>query len=240
MAMKTRWLLNHGVGIFGACLLAGLTVFSAPIYAAQCFTSDPANTTVGGTACFTVSADTVSVTLTNTQADIQSLAQTLSDISFSVSGGTTVGAVSQSGNLITFTDGSSTQAHSSGSGNLWTLSGGSGSYLLTGLVGNDKTLIIGPITSPTTYCTPTKCPDGIGNPLFNPYFDQSATFTLAIAGVSSTSIISDVVFSFGTTPETLVGVPIPAAVWLFGSGLIGLIGIARRRHAIVTAPTLTA
>ncbi|MGB5717515.1 MAG: VPLPA-CTERM sorting domain-containing protein [Gammaproteobacteria bacterium] len=26
-------------------------------------------------------------------------------------------------------------------------------------------------------------------------------------------------------------VPLPAAVWLFGSGLLGLIGIARRRSA---------
>ena len=29
----------------------------------------------------------------------------------------------------------------------------------------------------------------------------------------------------------LNAVPIPAAVWLFGSGLIGLIGIARRKKA---------
>jgi hypothetical protein len=27
-------------------------------------------------------------------------------------------------------------------------------------------------------------------------------------------------------------IPIPAAVWLFGSGLLGLIGIARRRKAV--------
>ncbi|MEN8106895.1 MAG: VPLPA-CTERM sorting domain-containing protein, partial [Pseudomonadota bacterium] len=25
-------------------------------------------------------------------------------------------------------------------------------------------------------------------------------------------------------------IPIPAAVWLFGSGLIGLVGMARRKH----------
>lgn len=30
---------------------------------------------------------------------------------------------------------------------------------------------------------------------------------------------------------TLTAVPVPAAVWLFGSGLIGLIGIARRKTA---------
>lgn len=36
----------------------------------------------------------------------------------------------------------------------------------------------------------------------------------------------------GQIPDpSLPGIPIPAAVWLFGSGLIGLIGIARRRKA---------
>ncbi len=34
----------------------------------------------------------------------------------------------------------------------------------------------------------------------------------------------------GTTVE-IQAVPIPAAVWLFGSGLIGLLGVARRRQA---------
>ena len=30
---------------------------------------------------------------------------------------------------------------------------------------------------------------------------------------------------------TLNPVPVPAAVWLFGSGLIGLVGVARRKAA---------
>ena len=36
------------------------------------------------------------------------------------------------------------------------------------------------------------------------------------------------VFTFDATPTV---VPVPAAVWLFGSGLIGLAGIARRKKA---------
>ena len=39
--------------------------------------------------------------------------------------------------------------------------------------------------------------------------------------------ISDV-FTFDATPTVI---PVPAAVWLFGSGLIGLAGIARRKKA---------
>ena len=34
---------------------------------------------------------------------------------------------------------------------------------------------------------------------------------------------------------TVGAVPVPAAVWLFGSGLIGLVGIARRRSPVVSA-----
>ena len=38
---------------------------------------------------------------------------------------------------------------------------------------------------------------------------------------------------FSTTelldPTLLPGVPVPAAVWLFGSGLLGLVGVARRK-----------
>jgi len=33
------------------------------------------------------------------------------------------------------------------------------------------------------------------------------------------------------TVQSLAAVPIPAAVWLFGSGLLGLIGMARRKKA---------
>jgi len=33
----------------------------------------------------------------------------------------------------------------------------------------------------------------------------------------------------GALPEAVSAVPVPAAVWLFGSGLLGLVGVARRR-----------
>ena len=35
--------------------------------------------------------------------------------------------------------------------------------------------------------------------------------------------------SIGIDNFTIDSVPLPAAVWLFGSGLLGLIGIARRK-----------
>jgi hypothetical protein len=226
-----------------ACALAGLGMLPLASQAmTQTFFTDPSVTTVGGSATFTTGTNSISLTLTNTLSDLQSLAQTLSDISFDVSGGgsVTTSSVTTTANLIGLVD-NQTPTHSSGTTNPWTLSGGSGSYLFTALNGGDQTrsLILGPITNESTYCSP-KCPDGLGNQNFNPYIDETATFTLGISGVTADSSISNVVFSFGTAPETLVGVPIPAAVWLFGSGLIGLIGIARRKLQVApgAAPAL--
>jgi hypothetical protein len=239
--MKTS---NRVTKVFAACALAG--VVSLPLSATaatQTFFSDPTNTSVGGEAVFTPGTNTITLTLTNTLSDLQSLAQTLSDISFNVTGGGAVTSptVSTTANLIGLSDGSTSQTHTTGTTNPWTLSASGGGYLFTGLNGGDQTrsLILGNISSPSTYCVP-KCPDGLGNANFNPFIDQTATFTLGIMGVTAASTISNVVFSFGTQPETLVGVPIPAAVWLFGSGLIGLIGIARRRStaAASAAPAI--
>ena len=62
------------------------------------------------------------------------------------------------------------------------------------------------------------------------------TFTLTY---SATAPVSDLIFNTGNEYKLyLVGtigaasaVPVPAAVWLFGSGLISLVGFARRKKA---------
>jgi hypothetical protein len=36
---------------------------------------------------------------------------------------------------------------------------------------------------------------------------------------------------YKTTGLAVTSVPVPATAWLFGSGLIGLTGVARRKHA---------
>jgi len=38
-------------------------------------------------------------------------------------------------------------------------------------------------------------------------------------------------FDFAPFSHDATYIPIPAAVWLFGSGLLGLVGVARRRHS---------
>ena len=86
----------------------------------------------------------------------------------------------------------------------------------------------------------------------NPTFDPTAVFDLIIDGGSATTYSLMNIFTMdltGTTFEFLnlnatdtddfrfyisvmevTAVPVPAAVWLFGSGLLGLAGIARRRR----------
>jgi hypothetical protein len=57
--------------------------------------------------------------------------------------------------------------------------------------------------------------------------------TLASTGFDPGSYVSTITNGASTDTITVnIGaVPIPAAIWLFGSGLLGLIGIARRRAA---------
>jgi hypothetical protein len=55
-----------------------------------------------------------------------------------------------------------------------------------------------------------------------------ANFTGSFNGAYQGATLGmDLVLDIGTTP--LPAVPVPAAAWLFGSGLLGLVGIARRR-----------
>ena len=92
------------------------------------------------------------------------------------------------------------------------------------------------------------------NGVAGPDFDiASLTFLAANPGVSPTDVVIGV-FSGGsdriwadatgfvdTNPSFVGGsitvnpVPVPAAVWLFGSGILGLIGVARRRNVTQAA-----
>ena len=67
-------------------------------------------------------------------------------------------------------------------------------------------------------------------PLMSPNFDiMDMTFTGQNADAT---IAANCTFVLGDTCATTVAaVPVPAAVWLFGSGLLGLVGVARRKKA---------
>lgn len=65
--------------------------------------------------------------------------------------------------------------------------------------------------------------DHVGLTLQNILTAQSTT-TGQFAWIQKTAVGSEIIVSTSA-------IPIPAAVWLFGSGLVGLIGIARRKQA---------
>ena len=63
--------------------------------------------------------------------------------------------------------------------------------------------------------------------------DVSGGYTLQFAGVcgAAASCVSDTFLDNITITADVSAVPIPAAAWLFGSGLLGLVGVARRKTA---------
>jgi hypothetical protein len=63
------------------------------------------------------------------------------------------------------------------------------------------------------------------NPLINAYSQCTTAESIYIGIFKSFNFKTD----FSTKGYALTSVPIPAAAWLFGSGLLGLVGIARRK-----------
>lgn len=65
----------------------------------------------------------------------------------------------------------------------------------------------------------------------NGYVSLGATNTIGKKGCTPGAINPTLIIDDGGNPtfRTLAAVPVPAAIWLFGSGLIGLVGMPRRK-----------
>jgi hypothetical protein len=67
---------------------------------------------------------------------------------------------------------------------------------------------------------------------FSPTFNVYIPILLTFNGDGTGSIFADAgALGLASGPFDVAAVPVPAAAWLFGSGLLGLIGIARRKKA---------
>lgn len=115
--------------------------------------------------------------------------------------------------------------------------GHSGIVTLLGgtLSGSSQSFNLGSGAGYTGYNSSTLPPGGSGGPTDFGIFATSLDLSGAFGSGTFSGIQLD--FSDASAVPSLVGtissatvVPVPAAVWLFGSGLIGLVGLAKRKQ----------
>ena len=209
--------------------------------------STPAGSSVSGLpvdaeAVFSVSNGMIDVTLTNLQGNPTSVAQLLSNVSFTVGGGGSV-----SGASLSTSSGQEIAVDSTGSFTLGSsVSTGWGLTSGTNTAGLD---VLGTSTAPTHLIIGPPGPGGTysnangsiaGNKPHNPFLNTSATFAITGPGITSSTTINLVTFSFGTTPGVTVNgvrgtpVPEPSAQQLLGLGTLGLMALATVSRKLIS------
>jgi hypothetical protein len=226
--MNTRLLTLLGsVSLLAAGANANVITFDTPTG------SSTSGGPVDAEATFTTSTDTLKIVLSDLLANPTDVAQLISDIRFTLSGN-----ISSSGTSLTSASGAGVNVADNGTtsagtvpSDAWQLSG----FHLTALGGGQpKGLIIGPPGAGGVY---TSANGSIaGNDPHNPFYSQTATFVLNIAGVTDATEVTSATFSFGTVP----GIDVPGTttgnqvadggttVMLLGGALSGL-ALARRK-----------
>lgn len=213
------YLLKVGTYLAVCCLMAQASVISFITPAGSMTGGQP----VDASAVFTTGAGTITISLTNLEANPRSIVQNLSDLQFMLSNGTATGAVYAAlGNSAqettvnsdgTFTTGSTlTTSGSIG----WVLTVPTAQTIQLDVLGaggaGPAHLIIGPPGAGNVYSNA----DGsiAGNGPHNPFLNQTATWVIDVPNVSATTTISAATFSFGTTEggNLVTGVPLLSPV----------------------------
>jgi hypothetical protein len=229
LALRINLIMNNFIKRFATT--AGCAVIFVGTANANSITF---NTTTGpnAEAVFVTSANQLTVTLRNLQADPQSVAECISALVFGVSEGTSVGLISGSGversiaSGGSFSDGSAVAAG-------WVLSGSVSSLTLnvlsgTGHAGPAHTIIGGPAGSGDYDSANGSIAN---NGPHNPFLAGDVVFILNIPGLTSDGIIENVFFQFGTADGAnrvpgRPGIPsVPdggSTVALLGAALTGL------------------
>jgi hypothetical protein len=166
-----------------------------------------------GTAVITPGAGTLTVVLTDTQANPHSAGDLLSSIEITPSGGpgTTTG-LTQAGQLITVTSNTGPYGTSPGPPTHWGV-GVEGSQIVLetagpfAVGGKPINMIIGPPNGSGNYSNGNA---SVVDGQFSPYINGTGTFVISDSAITAATTIAGVTFDFGTAPDTfLPGVPVP-------------------------------
>lgn len=202
-------------------------IFSTPTGAINPLTGTP----VSGTADFSLSGNTLTLTLSNTIVGIGSAGQLLTGLTFALSNGSGVSISSQTGDLVNVnSDKTFTDLGTTGLG--WGFgTTGSNTFevcmICTGGVTSGVTPhqgILGPASADGSYDNANNSITGNGP--HNPFVNGTGIYKFSVpTGVT----VSNVFFQFGTTPGGAISAPEPSSILLLSLGLLGLALLTSRR-----------
>jgi len=203
--------------------------FTTSVGATNPLTGQP----VSATADFSLSGNTLTVTLTNNTPDMVSVGQLLTGLTFTLSDGSGVTLTNQTGNLVEVLAGGAISNIGGATDALgWGFGATGGStfelcVICSGGVTSPVTPsegLLGPTSADGKFDSANSSIDG--NAPHNPFVLGTATYTFT---VPSNVTVSDVSFTFGTQAGANVSAPEPSSVLLLGLGLVGLPLVVRRR-----------